>query len=72
MQDRQSCYAHIWEDCLLHIDVCTDEHVIQEEDFALLRLEDLTFLTIDGLNQCLRQNQLLLIRVQLLLKKEQF
>lgn len=58
------------EECLLYIDVRTDEHVIQEEDFALLRLEDLSLLAIDGLNQCLRQNQLLLIRVQVLFKKK--
>jgi hypothetical protein len=42
---------------LLDVDVGTDEDIVEEEDFALLRLQDLASLPIHRLNQCLTKHQ---------------
>lgn len=42
---------------LLDIYVGTDEHIIKEEDFSLLRLQDLSPLAIHGLNKRLAKDE---------------
>ena len=49
---------------LLEVDVGTDQHVVEQEDPALLGLDQLPAVTIHGLRQRLTQEQLPLARGQ--------
>lgn len=49
---------------LLQVDVGTDQGVVEEEDLSLLRLENLTFITINNFRQQFTLTQLPLLRVQ--------
>lgn len=49
---------------LLEVDVGTDQHVIEQEDSALLGLDQLPAVTIHGLRQRLAEEQLPLARGQ--------
>ncbi len=55
---------------VLDIDVGTDEHVTEEKDFSLLRLEDLSSFAVHRLNQCLAKDQRALLGVQQLKKRQ--
>ena len=54
-------WSHPGSADLLDVDVCTNEGVVQQENFALLGLKDLSFLPIHCLNQYLTQYQLPLV-----------
>lgn len=62
---NRPCPGHV-----LDIDVGTDEHVTEEKDFSLLRLEDLSSFAIHHLNQCLAKDQRALLRVQQLKERQ--
>lgn len=49
---------------LLEIDIGADQHVAEQEDPALLGLDQLPAVTVHGLCQCLTQEQLPLTRGQ--------
>lgn len=49
---------------LLQVDVGTDQGVVEEEDLSLLRLENLTFITVNNFRQQFTLTQLPLLRVQ--------
>lgn len=49
---------------LLQVDIGADQDVIEEKDLSLLRLENLTFITVNNFNQEFTMNQLPLLRVQ--------
>lgn len=51
---------------LLDIYVGTDEHIIKKEDLPLLRLQNLSPLSIHSLNKCFTKDQWPLLWVQLL------
>lgn len=55
---------------LLEVDVGTDQHVIEQEDSALLGLDQLPAVTIHGLRQRLAEEQLPLARGQQLGERE--
>lgn len=42
---------------LLDIYVGTDEHIVEEEDLSLLRLQDLSPLAVHGLNERLTKDE---------------
>ena len=46
--------------CLLEVDVGADQHVVEQEDSALLGLDQLPAVTVHGLRQRLTQEQLTL------------
>ena len=55
---------------LLEVDVGTDQHVIEQEDPALLGLDQLPTVAVDGLCQRLTEEQLPLARGQQLEEKD--
>lgn len=61
---NRPCPGHI-----LDIDVGTDEHVTEEKDLPLLRLEDLSSFAVHRLNQRLAKDQRALLRAEQLKKK---
>ncbi len=62
---NRPCPGHV-----LDIDVGTDEHVTEEKDFSLLRLEDLSSFAVHHLNQCLTKDQRALLGVQQLKERQ--
>lgn len=61
---NRPCPGHV-----LDVDVGTDEHVTEEKDFSLLRLEDLSSFAVHRLNQRLAKDQRALLGVQQLKKR---